>query len=105
VFHIPGLLRMLSFNGAPAPIDDAEIDAVKLCLERSGTLKPHPFIEVGERVRVRSGMLEGLEGLVKRCKNDRILILPVVLINQSVGVEVDADLQEPLGAEVIHVRR
>jgi transcription antitermination factor NusG len=51
VFNIPGLLRMLSFNGAPAPIDDAEIDAVKLCLERGGTLKPHLFIEVRERVR------------------------------------------------------
>jgi transcription antitermination factor NusG len=105
VFNIPGVLRMLSFNGAPVPIDDAEIDAVKLCLERGGTLKPHPFIEVGERVRVRSGMLEGLEGFVTRCKKDRILILPIVLINQSVAVEVDADLLEPLGAEVIHVRR
>jgi hypothetical protein len=50
-------------------------------------------------------MLEGLEGLVTRCKNDRILILPNVLGNQSVAVEVDADLLELLGAEVIHVRR
>jgi transcription antitermination factor NusG len=102
VFNIPGVLRILSFNGVPAPIDDSEIDAVKLCLERGGTLKPHPFIEVGERVRVRSGLLEGLEGLVTRCKNDRILILPIALINQSVAIEVDADLLEPLAAEVIH---
>jgi transcription antitermination factor NusG len=105
VFNIPGVLRILSFNGVPAPIDDSEIDAVKLCLERGCTLKPHPFIEVGERVRVRSGMLEGLEGLVTRCKNDRILILPIALINQSVAVEVDADLLEPLAAEVIHRRQ
>jgi transcription antitermination factor NusG len=105
VLNIPGVLRMLTFNGAPAPIDDSEIDAVKLCLERGGTLKPHAFIEVGERVRVRSGMLEGLEGLVTRCKNDRILILPIALINQSVAVEVDADLLEPLTAEVMYARQ
>jgi transcription antitermination factor NusG len=105
VFNLPGVLRILSFNGVPAPIDDAEIDAVKLCLERGGTVRPHPFIEVGERVRVRSGMLEGLEGLVARCKNDRILILPIALINQSVAVEVDADLLEPLAAEVICARQ
>jgi transcription antitermination factor NusG len=97
VFNIPGVLRVLSFNGTPAPIDDSEIDAVKLCLERGGTLKPHPFIEVGERVRVRSGILEGLEGLVTRCKNDRILILPISLINQSVAIKIDAQLLEPLG--------
>jgi transcription antitermination factor NusG len=105
VFNIPGVLRILSFNGVPAPIDDSEIDAVKLCLERGGVLKPHPFIEVGGRVRVRSGMLEGLEGLVTRCKNDRILILPIALINQSVAVEVDAELLEPLAAEVIYGRQ
>jgi transcription antitermination factor NusG len=105
VFNIPGVLRMLTFNGAPAPIDDSEIDAVKLCLNRGGVLKPHPFLEVGERVRVRAGMLEGLEGLVTRCKNDRILILPIALINQSVAVEVDADLLEPLADEVKYVRQ
>jgi transcription antitermination factor NusG len=104
VFNIPGVLRILSFNGVLTPIDDSEIDAVKLCLERGGTLKPHPFIEVGERVRVRSGMLEGLEGLVTRCKNNRILILPIALINQSVAVEVDAVLLEPLAAKVMYVR-
>jgi transcription antitermination factor NusG len=104
VFNIPGVLRILTFNGTPAPIDDSEIDAVKLCLERGGTLKPNSSIEVGERVRVRSGMLEGLEGLVTRSKNDRVLILPIMLINQSVSVEVDADLLEPLAAEMTYIR-
>ena len=105
VLSTPGVFRIPSFNRVPAHIDRAVIDTVKLCLKRGGTLKPHPFIEVGERVRVRSGMLEGLVGLVTRCKNDRILILPIVLINQSVAVEVDADLLEPFAAEVIYVRQ
>jgi transcription antitermination factor NusG len=96
VLAVTGVVRMLSFNGKPAPIDDSEIEAVKFCLERGATLEPHPFFEVGERVRVRSGMLEGLEGLVSRCKNERRLIIPISLINQSVAVEVDASLLEAL---------
>jgi transcription antitermination factor NusG len=98
-FAIPGVIRMLSINGTPAPVDDAEIEAVKLCLEGGATLEPYPFIEVGDRVRVRSGLLEGLEGFVSRCKNERRFIVPISLINQSVSVEIDVELLEPLSLQ------
>lgn len=87
---------MLSFNGSPAPIDDSEIEAVKLCLERGAMLKLNPSFELGDRVRVRSGVLEGLEGRISRCKDERRLIVPITLINQSVAIEVDVELLEPL---------
>lgn len=99
VLAVPGVIRMLSFNGTPAPIDDSEIEAVKVCLERGVALEPYPFFQVGDRVRVRSGVLEGLEGLVSRCKSERRLIVPISLINQSVAIEVDVQLLEPLGAQ------
>jgi transcription antitermination factor NusG len=94
VLSSPGVIRMLCFNGMPAPIDDAEIEAVKLCLERGSVLGPCPFLEVGDRVRVKSGVLEGLEGLISRCKNDRRLIVPLTLIHQSVAIEIDVQLLE-----------
>lgn len=99
VFAVPGVVRILSYNGTPAPIDELEIEAVKLCLERGATLEAHTSIEIGEHVRVRSGMLEGVVGLVVRCKNARRLIVPISLINQSIAVEVDANLLEPLNAQ------
>jgi transcription antitermination factor NusG len=99
VLAAPGVIRMLSFNGTPAPIDDSEIEAVRLCLERGATLEPCPSFQVGDRVRVRSGVLEGLEGLVSRCKSERRLIVPISLINQSVAVEIDVQLLEPLCAQ------
>jgi transcription antitermination factor NusG len=96
VFSIPGVVRLLSFNGAPAPIDDSEIEAVRLCVERGVNLETCSLVDVGDRVRVKSGVLEGLEGLVSRCKNERRLIVPISLINQSVAVEVDVRLLEPI---------
>ena len=96
VLSAPGVVRILSFNGSPAPIHDAEIDALRLCLERNGTLRPHPFLEVGERVRVRAGSLQGLEGLVTRKKGACRLVLSIALIHQSVAVEIDAALLETL---------
>jgi transcription antitermination factor NusG len=97
VFALPGVIRMLSFNGAPAPIDDGEIEAVKLCLDRGATFERCALLEVGDRVRVKAGLLEGLEGFISRCKNERRLIVPISLLNQSVAVEVDLHLLEPLG--------
>lgn len=99
VLSSPGVIRMLCFNGMPAPIDDAEIESVKLCLERGLVLGPCPFFEVGDRVRVKSGVLEGLEGHISRRKNDRRLIVPITLIHQSVAIEIDVQLLELVTAE------
>jgi transcription antitermination factor NusG len=97
VLSAPGVVRILSFNGVPAPIHHAEIDALRLCLEKCGPiLEPHPFLEVGERVRVRAGSLQGLEGWITRKKGACRLVLSIALIHQSVAVEVDASLLEIL---------
>lgn len=99
VLNSPGVIRILSSNGMPTPIDDAEIESVKLCLERASVLGPCPFLEVGDRVRVKSGVLEGLEGHISRRKNDRRLIVPITLIHQSVAIEIDVQLLELITAE------
>jgi transcription antitermination factor NusG len=99
VLNIPGVVKILSFNGKPAPIDDSEMEGVMRCIQHSAALEPYPLLEVGDRVRVRSGLLEGLEGFVSRCKNSSRLIIPISMINQSVAFEIDAELLEPLGRE------
>jgi transcription antitermination factor NusG len=96
VLSTPGVVRILSFNGAPAPIDNAEVEALRMCLERSGRLEPHPFLQIGERGRVRDGALKGLEGLVIRKKGACRLVLSIALIHQAVAVEIDASLLEPV---------
>ncbi len=98
VLRPAGSIRLLSFNGEPAPLDDREIEAVRICLERGATMERRPLFELGAHVRVCSGPLEGLEGRISRCKDERRLIVPITLINQSVAVEVDISLLEPIQA-------
>ncbi len=95
VLSTPGVSRILSFNRVPAPIDRAEIDALRLCVDKCGpAVEPHHFLEVGERVRVRAGVLQGVEGLITRKKGACRLILSIALIHQSVAVEIDSSLLE-----------
>lgn len=96
VLSAPGVIRVLSLGGVPIPLDDSEIEGIRLCLDRGMKLEPHPFLEVGDRVRVRSGQLAGLEGRISQRKNKRRLIVPLTLINQSMAVEIDAYLLESL---------
>jgi transcription antitermination factor NusG len=95
VISVPGVIRILSFNGVPARLDEAEIENIRLCQQRGALVESRPLFEVGERVRVKSGVLEGLVGFVSRCKDERRLIVPLSHINQSLAVQVDIDLLEP----------
>jgi transcription antitermination factor NusG len=97
IYSVPGVVRMLSFNGAPAVIDDAEIEAVRLCLISGTNPEPHLYLETGKSVRVKSGPLMGVEGVVARQKNLCRIIVSIAMIHQSVAVEIDAHLLEPIG--------
>src|SRR6202790_2775468 len=88
---------MVSFSGAPAAIDDAEIEAVQQCLAFGNKPEPHPFPESGELVRVKSGALQGLEGIVIPHTNHCRIVISIALIHKSIAAEIDAYLLEPLG--------
>ena len=94
-----GVVRILSSNGQPMPIDNAEIEGVRICAERVREFEMQPLLESGDRVRVRSGMLEGLEGFITNCRKDRRLIVPITLIHQAISFEVDIELLERLEPE------
>lgn len=86
----PGFCAFITTGGRAAPIPDVEIDAVRRTIESSARMEPHPFLKCGDRVRVRSGPLEGLEGILVRKKNLLRLVVSIELLMKSAAVEVDA---------------
>ena len=49
----------------------------------------HPFLKVGQRVRIRGGSLEGVEGVLLSYSGDRTLIISVDAIQRSLAVKVE----------------
>jgi transcription antitermination factor NusG len=94
VLSMPSVIRILSLRGVPIPVSDDEIDAVRLCIQHGAKLEKYGFLTVGDRVQVKRGVFEGLEGIVVRHNNGCKLIVSVSLIQQSVALEIDADLLE-----------
>ncbi len=89
VLRLPGAVRLVGFNGQPAALPEEEIENLRTRLSCSGNIEPHPYLSVGRRVRVRSGPLQGLEGIVVRTKERCRIVLSIHLIMRSVAVEVD----------------
>jgi len=91
VLQVPGVARLISFNGQPAALPDNEIEALRAGLATRLRVEPHPYLTVGRRVRVKHGPLEGVEGILIRKKNAYRVVLSLDLIMRSASVEVDAN--------------
>ncbi|HTV54797.1 MAG TPA: UpxY family transcription antiterminator [Terriglobia bacterium] len=90
ILTTPGVYTILAVAGRAAVIPEEEISAVERLVSSSFEVEPHPFLKCGDRVRVTSGPLEGIEGILIRKKNSIRLVLSVELLMKSVAVEVDA---------------
>jgi len=98
VVTTPGVHMILSKGDHDAVIPETEIQAIRRTVDGPFRIEPHPFLKCGQRVRVKRGTLEGVEGVLIRKKNQCRLVLSVSMLAQSVGVEIDASDVEPVAA-------
>lgn len=96
VLVAPGVLRFVTFQGQLAPVADSDIRSLELSMSASFTIRPHPYLGNGKKVRVRRGPLVGAEGIVLRRKDRFRLVLSIDMIMRSVMVKVDEGDVEPI---------
>jgi len=95
VLGTPGVLSIVGSPRESWPLPDLEIDALRFgILER--TIEPHPYLTVGERVRIKAGVMAGVQGVLVRKKNEFRVVLSLDTIMLSVEVEVSVDDVEPV---------
>ena len=102
VVSTPGVVGVVSSNGAAVSIDGGEIDNVRrfvAALGRGeGRAEPVAGFEKGTRVRILSGPFMGIEGvIVEKRGRDRVLV-GLEAIAQSWEVEVPAASTQPISA-------
>jgi transcription antitermination factor NusG len=95
VLAVPGVLGMVGRGRIASALPDAEIESLRIGLQLR-KFEPHPYLIAGERVRIKAGSMEGMEGILLRKKNELRVILTLELIKRSVAVEVDTEDVEPV---------
>ena len=96
VLSTPGVHSIVTIAGRPAAIPEVEIEAIRRAAQSSLGVEPHPFLRRGDRVRIKTGPLADIEGILVRRKSSYRLILSAELLQMSIAVEVDAFRVEPL---------
>jgi transcription antitermination factor NusG len=105
VLAIPGVISIVGGGKESLSIRDSYIHFLREVL-RQGKIEPHPYLTSGARVRIRSGVMAGMEGILVRKKNDFRVVLTLEMIMKSVRVEVEMDDIEPVGrASYVHLSR
>ena len=74
-------------------LPDAEIEGIQAVMQASLPTLPYPYLREGQRVRITSGPLANVEGILVQIKPSKgLLILSIDLLRRSVAVEVDCTL-------------
>jgi transcription antitermination factor NusG len=94
IVSTPGVCAILSIAGQPAVIPAEEIRALRRSVEGQYKIVPHPFLNTGDRLRVKSGPLAGTEGILTRKRDMYRLVLSIEILGRSAAVEIDSSIVE-----------
>ena len=95
VLQTSGVARFVGFGHKPTALPESEITKLEAAMKKGIMVYPHPYLAVGDRVRIGRGPLMGLTGVLTRHKQELRVVLSVELIAKSISVELDSADVEP----------
>jgi transcription antitermination factor NusG len=96
VLRTTGITNFVGVRGIGIPIPDEQIERVQAVLAQRVSVKPHSFINVGGRVRIVGGALDGLQGVLSAVNGDQSLMISVDLIKRSLAIRLEGFAIEPV---------
>ena len=88
VLRTPGVAGFVGSSGRGTPIPRKQIEHIRLILDGNVPFEDYPFLEVSQRVRIRGGSLDGVEGTLVAKNSDQSLVVSIDLIKRSILVRV-----------------
>ena len=97
VLQSPGVLQIVGNSREYVPLPDSEVEFLcsGFCRQR---IEPYRDLVIGEKVRIKSGVMQGLQGTLVMKSNSMRFVLTLELINQHAAIQVDAEDLEPIVA-------
>ncbi len=99
----PGVIAVVGRGRVPVPVDDAEISAIQTVVSSGLRAEPWPYLEIGQKIRIESDALYGLEGVLIKLKGNHRIVVSVSLLHRSVALEIDRTCVSPLGPTRVSV--
>jgi transcription termination/antitermination protein NusG len=91
VVKTKGVVRLLgTAPGDPEPVPDEQVLSLKRTIDLNIPLDPYPYLQEGQRVRIKHGPLAGVEGLLVEKAGMHKLVLSVDILSQSTSLTIQA---------------
>jgi transcription antitermination factor NusG len=95
VLGSPGVIHIVGNGREYIPVPDSAIGLLRSGVQ-SRNLEPYRDLVVGKKVRIRSGSMQGAQGVLVRKGNGLRFVLALDMINQYAAIEIGAEDLEPL---------
>jgi transcription termination/antitermination protein NusG len=96
ILRTTGVLGILGNRGVGAAIPEEQIRAVQAILQEGIPFTSFPFLDAGQRVRIRGGSLDGLQGIFLARNGAESLVVSVEIIQRSLAIQVAGYRVEPI---------
>lgn len=96
VLRTNGVTNFVGTRGLGVPIPDEQIERVQAVVTHGIPATPHAFLNVGKRIRIRGGALDGLQGILTAVNGDQTLVVSVELIQRSIAIRIAGFSIEPV---------
>jgi transcription antitermination factor NusG len=84
-----GTAGLISMQGEPVAIPDEQIESIQKLLSNNVQFVPYPYLKTGQRVRIRGGSLDGIEGILTRCNGESGLVVSIDGISRSLALRIE----------------
>jgi transcription antitermination factor NusG len=99
VLQAPGILHIVGNGRHSVPLEDAQVEFLRSGF-KGRNLEPYTELVVGAKVRIETGVMQGVEGILVRKSNQFRFVISINLISQYAAVEVDADALKPIPVQI-----
>ena len=96
VLRLDGVFQLVGNCGLGTPIPDEQMETIRRLVEEKLPVSSYPFLQIGQHVRIRSGAMDGIEGILVSHAGDESLIVSVDAIQRSLAVRIEGYDVEPV---------
>ena len=96
VLETPGVVQVVGIGAKPVAVEANEMAALWKIAGSGNEAMPWPYLTVGQRVRMRTGALKDVEGILTNADGRIRVVVNIELLQRSVAVSVERLDIEPV---------
>lgn len=96
ILRASGVISFVGTHGQGIPIPDSQIENLQILANSNVATCEYPYMKLGQRVRIRGGCLEGVEGVLLARDGDSKIVVSVDAIQRSLAISMNGYDVEPV---------